>query len=139
MVPLVPDVIYSFKLTSRNTVGTSLLSEAISIRAAKIPDAPLLLKNVPSITTGYQVGLSWTEGDYNGGSPVIDYQVSIANENSPIFNIFASKITTTYFTVTDITPGIIYYFLVQSRNLVGYSAYSESISVLAAQIPDPPT
>lgn len=44
--------------------------------AAKLPDTPLNLANVPAITTAYQIGLTWDEGAYNGGSPVIDYEVS---------------------------------------------------------------
>jgi hypothetical protein len=39
----------------------------------RIPDAPLNLADVPQITNGYQIGLTWIEGANNGGSPVIDY------------------------------------------------------------------
>jgi hypothetical protein len=38
---LTNDLIYSFKVVSRNSVGRSLMSEPVSIRAAKIPDAPI--------------------------------------------------------------------------------------------------
>jgi hypothetical protein len=57
-------------------VGSSLESGEVVILAAKTPDAPLNLLNVPAITTAYQIGLEWTEGVYNGGSPVIDYELS---------------------------------------------------------------
>lgn len=67
-----------FKVQSRNLVGYSADSEEVSILAAKLPDAPTQLSNVPDVTTAYQVGLSWNEGPYNGGSPVIDYEVSYA-------------------------------------------------------------
>jgi hypothetical protein len=79
-VTLVANTIYSFKLTAKNTVGDSLVSDIISIRAAEIPDAPLTLSNVPGITTAYQIGLDWSEGTYNGGSPVIDYRVTYKEE-----------------------------------------------------------
>jgi hypothetical protein len=39
----------------------------------RVPDAPFNLINVPQITDGSQIGLTWTEGANNGGSPVIDY------------------------------------------------------------------
>ena len=42
-------------------------------------------------------------------------------------------------TVTKLTPGVYYDFTVESRNLVGYSLCSELVTILAAQIPDPPT
>lgn len=72
-ISLTPGLFYKFKVTARNTVGSSLYSEEISILAAKVPDAPINLVNVPAVTTAYQVGLSWQDGPYNGGSPVIDY------------------------------------------------------------------
>ena len=37
---LTPNTVYKFKLESRNSYGFSTLSSEISIRAAKIPDAP---------------------------------------------------------------------------------------------------
>lgn len=60
-------------MTARNTVGDSLQSEAISILAAKLPDAPLDLQEIPGISTAYQIGLVWSDGNYDGASPVIDY------------------------------------------------------------------
>jgi hypothetical protein len=56
-VALTPDTVYTFKITARNTVGDSLLSEPISIRAAEVPDAPVTLLNIPGLTTGYQIGV----------------------------------------------------------------------------------
>jgi len=52
-VPLTPDTIYTFKVKARNSVGFSLLSETISIRAAEVPLEPINLVNVPGITTAY--------------------------------------------------------------------------------------
>lgn len=56
-VTLTPGLFYKFKITARNSVGSSLYSEEINILAAKIPDAPVNLVNVPEITTAYQIGL----------------------------------------------------------------------------------
>jgi len=64
---------YTFKVTALNTVGESLQSDPLAILAAKLPDAPLNLQNVPLVTTAYQVGLQWQAGAYDGASPVIDY------------------------------------------------------------------
>ena len=53
LVTLTPGTTYTFKVTARNTVGTSLDSETVSILAAKEPDAPINLNNVPEVTTAY--------------------------------------------------------------------------------------
>ena len=74
-------LVYNFKVTSRNTVGSSLDSETITILAAKIPDAPINLVNVPGLTTSYQIGLDWQAGAYDGASPVIDYRLSYADDS----------------------------------------------------------
>ena len=52
-VPLIADQVYKFKVTARNTVGDSLMSEAVAIRAARIPDIPLSLSDVPAVTTAF--------------------------------------------------------------------------------------
>lgn len=73
------------------------------------------------ITTAYQIGLEWTEGAYNGASPVIDYQVSYKAEGETDYSIYMSGITTTDLTVTSLTPGVIYTFVVQARNVINFS------------------
>jgi hypothetical protein len=52
-VELTPDVIYSFKIQARNAVGVGEQSLSISIRAARIPDAPVSLADVPEITSAW--------------------------------------------------------------------------------------
>jgi hypothetical protein len=85
---------YVFKVQARNSVGYSSDSIELSVIAAKLPDAPINLVNVPATTTAYQVGFSWSDGAYNGGSPVIDYQVSFTEASGSIYAIFASGILT---------------------------------------------
>jgi hypothetical protein len=76
--------------------------------------------------------LSWSNGAYDGGSPEIDYQVSFTEASSETYAIFANGITTLSTAVTGLTPGVSYKFVVQSRNLIGFSVESNSITVLAA-------
>jgi hypothetical protein len=64
---------YALKVQARNSVGFSSDSTELSVLAAKLPEAPINLFNDPATTTAYQVGLTWSDGAYNGGSPVIDY------------------------------------------------------------------
>jgi len=96
--------------------------KSLAVLAAKIPDAPINLANDAEVTSAYQVGLSWNEGVYNGGSSVIDYQVSFAEVTSSEYAIFASGIITTSITVTSLTPGVTYKFVVKARNVIGFSA-----------------
>jgi hypothetical protein len=128
---ITPGVTYSFMVTARNTVGSSLNSDALSILGAKVPDSPVNLANVPVITTGYQIGLIWEDGAYDGGSPIIDYQLIYALESGS-YTEYASGITTQSLTVTGLTPGSTYNFQVRAQNLNGYSDYSTLATILAA-------
>ena len=53
MDTLTPGVTYKFKVTARNTVGSSSDSVVVSILAAQKPDAPVNLANLLAITTAY--------------------------------------------------------------------------------------
>lgn len=41
-----------------------------------IPDAPINLAGNPAITTATAIGITWTEGAFNGGSTVTDYRIT---------------------------------------------------------------
>lgn len=52
---------------------------------------------------------------------MIDYQVSYKAEGETDYSIYMSGITTTDLTVTSLTPGVIYTFVVQARNVINFS------------------
>ena len=67
------NMLYSFKVESRNAFGFSLtFSSGVTIRAASVPTAPLLA-NDAAVTAASIVGLTWSPVAYDGGSPVTDY------------------------------------------------------------------
>jgi len=57
----------------------------------------------------------------------------------PQYKYSVEGIQTTHTTITGLVAGVTYKFVVQSRNVIGYSEYSQSIQVQAAQVPDAPT
>jgi len=69
---------------------------------------------------------------------VIDYRVSYTISSSSTFTIFASGIMSKSAIVTGLVPGVTYKFVVQSRNVIGFSDRSDEVTVLAAQVPDEP-
>lgn len=117
------------------------------MRAAEIPDAPINLANIPAQTTAYQIGFEWVEGPYNGGSPVLDFEVWYATErlteDDPVptdpltYSLYTANTQSPHI-ITSLTPGYIYSVKVKSRNLVGISDFSLPISIQAAQVPDAP-
>ena len=103
-----------------------------------MPDAPLALTNA-TVTNKDLVGITWSDGLNNGGTPVIDYRVSW-DQSSGNWVVLQTGVLTQSFSTVGITlvSGRTYSFKVESRNLVGYSSLSSPISVLAAQVPNKP-
>lgn len=96
------------KVTATNSAGTSIVS-AVGNGALILttPGAPINLSNQVTITSGSQVGLSWSPGLVTGGSPVIDYTLSY-DQGTGSFVVFISGITSQTYTVTGLTSGTTY-------------------------------
>ena len=121
-----------------NSVGPSKDSESLSVLAARRPDAPTSLADDSVVTKATQIGLTWSDGAYNGGSPITNYQVYFAQASSVDFTLF-STVNTRSATVTGLSSGSQYKFYVKSSNIVGQSLQSTEVTILAAQAPDAPT
>ena len=120
-------------------MGLSALSSEVQILCSRIPDAPVSLLNNAAVTTHLVIGFTWSSGASNGGSPVIDYRISYDQATSTWIPL-ATGITTLSFTTTNpLVEGTTYKFKVEARNVVGYSATSTEIAILAAKLPDAPT
>ena len=135
---LTANTVYKFKVESRNAFGFSTsFSNEVSIRAASIPTAPLNLSNNVAITASGIVGLTWLAVSSNGGSPVVDYQLS-SKIGAGSYTILASGITTKSYTATLLTADVVYTFKVTARNLVGFGTDSSEVNVRAAAKPSVP-
>lgn len=99
---LTPNTVYKFKLESRNAFGFSTVySNEASVRAASLPNAPILLANNAAITASGVIGLTWSPGAYDGGSSVIDYRISYQTGTNA-YVLLATAVTTTAYTVSSL-------------------------------------
>lgn len=136
---LIPGNTFTFKAISRQWYGESIEGPEVSILAAKEPDAPINFVNIPGITTAYLIGVEWNDGAYDGATPVIDYELSYAEQSDSEYTVFAPSLTSRIDIIPSLTPGKTYKFIVRSRNVINYSEYSNELLVVAAQVPDNPT
>jgi hypothetical protein len=120
------DSVY-IKVLATNVKGDSLFSlpgnGGIILR---VPDIPVNLRDMPDITTAYQIGLEWDDGPNNGGTPIIDFSLTYA-EVSQDYDTFEVGVTERQHVATNLSPGIYYKFKVKARNAFGYSDYSEEV------------
>jgi hypothetical protein len=100
------------KISATNIIGTTALTApgngAIMLTQ---PDKPLNLQNVPEITSGSQIGLTWTDGLVTGGAPILSYRITW-DQGTGVFVTLASNILTQSYTVTGLTSSVTYVFKV---------------------------
>jgi len=75
--------------------------------------------------------LVWSDGISNGGNSVIDYQVWFDQGKSE-YVVLASGLSSRSYTAIGLYSASTYSFKVKARNSVGYSAFSNELSILAA-------
>lgn len=100
------------KVYATNIKGVSV--ESLSGNGAiilRIPDVPVSLANVPELTSKSTIGLQWSDGIDNGGTPIIDYTLSYAEENSS-YETLEVAITEQTYTAISLTHGVVYKFKV---------------------------
>ena len=69
------------------------------------PDAPVSFAEDYSLRTATNLGFSWSEGATNGGSTVLDYQISYDEATGTDFVVLASGLISTDYTATDLVSG----------------------------------
>jgi len=74
----------------------------------------------------------WEDGVYDGASSVIDYEVSFKETAAADYAIHSTGYLNKFIIITGLTPGVSYDFVVKSRNIINYSAYSSQLTVVAA-------
>ena len=93
--------------------------------------------NNASVTASGIVGLTWSAVSSDGGSPVIDYQISF-KIGSGSYSVLATGIPTTSYTASSLTADVVYTFKVTARTLVGLGTDSSEVNVRAAAKPSVP-
>lgn len=98
---------------ANNEYGDSLESAVGSgANIVLVPDAPINLKDAPSITTASKIGLTWDTGASSGGKPILDYTIYFDQSTSNWIELANSVTTRTYTTETTLIRGRTYKFKV---------------------------
>lgn len=128
------------KIVTTNIYGDSAASEegngAIILT---FPDEPINLANNLEVTWGSTIGLTWDEGDQNGGTPVVDYTVMSLASGSDTYIERQVGVESTSITLEGFNLGTTYTFKVRARSAFDFSVgYSNEVSILAAMNPNQP-
>lgn len=134
---------HRFRYRARNAIGWGDFSDESSILAATVPDAP----GKPTFNSflGSTLNINiWPSSD-NGGTDIIDYELEVdAGDNfnsnfNPLVNYDGNSLI---YGATNAQDGIVigktYRFRTRSRNLIGYSEYSEEGYIAFGDVPSTP-
>lgn len=81
-IALVPGGVYVFKITARNSVGSSLDSTTVTIKAARIPDPPANVRTETVLSTN--VVVTW-DVPYDGGAEISSYTIVIVTSDGATY------------------------------------------------------
>ena len=92
------DSVYQFAVKASNAIGDGLLSSAITIRAASVPDAPLVPTKASSTTSS--ISINWLAPSYNGGNALTKYSVYIDDGLGGALTLLTTTANATILTYT---------------------------------------
>lgn len=137
---LTPGAIYDFKVRAHNDVGFSEYSSTSDLMAATVPSIPAAPTKFSADQT--QITIEWSAPIDDGGSPLTGYKVlwNMGGEEEVYTEAFSTDAGTLAYTKGGLSPyaGLPFKFKVMAQNYQGYSGESDSIRILAAEVPGAP-
>jgi hypothetical protein len=123
---LTPGTTYYFWARGGNSLGWGPWSPRSSVKTDDVPPAP----DAPVLTEVTQVSVKSTfTGNGNGGSDILEWQLGYGLVPPPTDP--TTKVTSGggINTVTNLSPGLKYYFWARGRNVYGWGPWSPTASV----------
>ncbi|HUT06286.1 MAG TPA: fibronectin type III domain-containing protein, partial [Nitrosopumilaceae archaeon] len=116
-------VSYSFSVLAVNSAGTSADSN-VAIAKPVIPTStPQPITDLVAVPGNGKMRLSWT-APFDNGAPITSYKVVMWKTGSDVITTYPNLGTSTATSITELTNGVSYSFMIYAVNSVGTSAES---------------
>ena len=126
---------YSYRVSSINSIGTSLPSNVASATTLNVePSSPTSLTATGKIT---HIDLTWIAPSDNGGTPILGYAIQRSTDNGITWSTITQNTNSTGTTYTDshLMPVRTYSYQVSAINSVGMSDSSNIVSTKPLSTP----
>lgn len=120
-------------------MGTSATSPAGNGGViTRISDPPENLRSDDGISNAVVIGINWDPPTETGGLEILDYRLFYDQGMNDWIILDYGITVTSFVTTVPLVAGTWYVFKLEARNEAGFSAYSDTVAVYAAQVPDNP-
>ncbi|MBN1390586.1 MAG: fibronectin type III domain-containing protein [Candidatus Thermoplasmatota archaeon] len=123
---------YHYWLTSLNIVGESVRTKEVSALPLGLPGTP----------TGFflevgngQVDLSWVAPTKTGGAPLLSYMLYRSEDGNEFLLLDELGTEITDYRDRDVENGNVYYYRLTVKNILGESAFTETLNALPFGLP----
>lgn len=131
---LTPGTTYQLRVSCASSGGQSCPSDPCTVTTEAIGPGKCGTPKLVGKARADALTVRWAEPDYNGGAPVIDYELELTNPDSSRLLIRKNKETEC--TISQgIIPGQEYAFTVRAVNRICAGAWSDTLKVVSGAAP----
>ncbi|XP_066143269.1 fibronectin type-III domain-containing protein 3A isoform X2 [Euwallacea fornicatus] len=131
---LTPGTTYQLRVSCASAGGQSVPSDPCTVTTEAIGPGVCSIPKLVGKPRPDSLSIRWTEPDYNGGAPVLDYELEMTNPDSTRTVVHKSKETEC--TVSrGIVPGQEYAFQVRAVNRICAGPWSDLLKVVSGAAP----
>jgi hypothetical protein len=134
---LIPGHLYSLRLSCSSIGGHSDPSDITQIKTPAVAPASCHPPKISGKPKANSLHLRWAYPDYDGGSPVIEFEVQVINPDNSSRIVYHGRDLDCV--VAGLLPGRPYLFQVRAFNRAGAGSWSEYLDVLSGPgVPEAP-
>lgn len=131
---LTPGTTYQLRASCVSAGGRSNYSNPCTVTTDAISPGECPIPKLYGKPKSNSITIRWCEPDYNGGAPVLEYEVEM--EGPPDYSRhLISKSKETEYTATNLNPGCDYLFFVRAVNRIGPGLWSDQLKVTSGAAP----
>ncbi|XP_063902882.1 fibronectin type-III domain-containing protein 3A isoform X2 [Zophobas morio] len=131
---LTPGTTYQLRASCISAGGRSNYSNPCTVTTDAIAPGQCAAPKLHGKPKANSITIRWCEPDYNGGAPVLEYEVELAGPPEYVRNLI-HKNKETECTATNLSPGCEYAFTVRAVNRIGPGQWSDQLKVTSGAAP----